>query len=153
MTNENSNSPNIYPTCSQNDHLVRNAVYSLLITTTHLQKINTNITLETSLERKINHYLYLTRSLIKPLLDRFNSHGGKNPFSGDCINRDDVESCLCLNDIDDRQPNVLLSLLFSLSPSSTWLFGSCCTAVILRASGSTQLKTEPEHTYNKGSYS
>lgn len=59
------------------------------------------------------------RSFNERLLDRRNSHDGKQPFKGDCKNNEDVDNCFCLDEIDDKQLNELRSLLFSLSRS--WL--------------------------------
>lgn len=78
--------------------------------------------------------------------DRFSCHGGKQPLRGDCRNKDDVESCLCLMEMEDKQLNELLRLFFSFSSSGLWPFGSRQTAVILRDSGSMQLHTEPAET-------
>ena len=91
--------------------------------------------------------LFYYLSLNDPLADLLSSHGRRHPFKGDCSSKDDVESCFCLEEIEERQLKVLLSLVFSLV-SYAWYFGSCCTAVILRASGKTQLKIEPMCTRN-----
>lgn len=80
-------------------------------------------------------------SFKEPLLDFLDSHGGKQPFKGDCRNNEEVDNCFCRIEIDDRQLNALLRLLFSLSYG--WQLGSCCTAEIFRASGSIQLHNEP----------
>lgn len=93
-------------------------------------------------------YLLYYLSLNEPLADLLSSHGRRHPFKGDCSSKDDVESCFCLEEIEERQLKVLLSLVFSLL-SYAWYFGSCCTAVILRASGNTQLKIEPMCTRNR----
>lgn len=52
-------------------------------------------------------------SFKEPLLDLLNSHGGKQPFKGDCRNNEDVDNCFCLIEIEDRQLKALLSLFFS----------------------------------------
>ncbi|CAN0922061.1 hypothetical protein LINGRAHAP2_LOCUS32911, partial [Linum grandiflorum] len=62
------------------------------------------------------------------------------PLSGDCRINEDVDSCFCLIEIDDKQLNALVSLVFSLSYASP--FGS---AVIFNDSGSMQLHTDPEY--------
>ncbi|CAK9173801.1 unnamed protein product [Ilex paraguariensis] len=49
-----------------------------------------------------------------PLFERLNSHGGKQPFKGDCRNIEDVDNCLCLVEIEDKQLKALRSLLLSL---------------------------------------
>lgn len=93
-------------------------------------------------------YVYL--SFKEPLLDfeRFSCHGGKQPLRGDCRNNDDVESCFCLMEMEDKQLNELLRLLFSFSSSGICPSGSWQTAVILRDSGSMQLHTEPAEKVN-----
>lgn len=77
--------------------------------------------------------------------DRLSCHGGKQPLRGDCISKEDVESCFCLMEMEDKQVNELVvRLLFSLSSSEICPSGSSRpTAVILSDSGSMQLHTEP----------
>lgn len=53
-------------------------------------------------------------SLSEPLADLLSSHGRRQPFSGDCSSKDDVDNCFCLEEIEDRQLKELLSLFFSL---------------------------------------
>lgn len=93
-------------------------------------------------ERPFFFFFLFYLSLSEPLADLLSSQGRRHPFNGDCSNIEEVDSCFCLDEIEDRQLKVLLSLLFSLS-SYGWHFGSCWTAVILRASGITQLNIEP----------
>ena len=91
-------------------------------------------------------------SFKEPVLDLLNSHGGKQPLKGDCRNNEEVDNCFCRIEIDDRQLKaLLLRLLFSLS--NGWQLGSCCTAEILRASGSMQLQIEPYTNKNEIKFS
>lgn len=73
----------------------------------------------------------------EPFVDLLNSHNGKQPLNGD-----DADKCLCMVEIEDRQHELPLSFVISLSSHASD-FGSPCTAVTLRASGKTQLKIEP----------
>lgn len=75
------------------------------------------------------------------LLDFLNSQDGKQPFKGDCRNNEDVDNCLCLVEIEERQLKALLSRLLSVTYSGP--LGSCFTAATFRASGSMQLNDEP----------
>lgn len=80
-------------------------------------------------------------SFSDPLLDLFNSQGGRQPLNGERRKRDEVDNCFWRIEMEERQLKVLVSLLFSLSYG--WQFGSCWTAFIFRASGSMQLQIEP----------
>jgi len=53
-------------------------------------------------------------SFKEPFIDLLNSHG-KQPFNGDCSNNEDVDSCFCRIEIEDRQLKAVLNLLLSLS--------------------------------------
>lgn len=99
------------------------------------------IILETSMGAKAVLQRLSHLSFKEPLFDLLNSHGGKQPFKGDCRNNEDDDNCFCRIEIEDRQLKALLKLLFSLSYG--WLLGSCCTAEIFSASGSMQLHIEP----------
>ena len=94
---------------------------------------------------KTNVVVYISFKELLLDFDRFSWNGGKQPLRGDCRNKDDVESCFCLMEMEDKQLNELVvRLRFSLSSSeicpsgSSWLI-----AVILSDSGSMQLHTEP----------
>jgi hypothetical protein len=47
-------------------------------------------------------------------MDLLNSHG-RQPFKGDCSSNEEVDSCFCRIEIEDKQLKALLNLLFSLS--------------------------------------
>lgn len=94
---------------------------------------------------KTYEVVYLSFKELLLDFDRLSWNGGKQPLRGDCRNNDDVESCFCLMEMEDKQLNELVvRLLFSLSSSEICPSGSSwLTAVILSDSGSMQLHTEP----------
>lgn len=63
-------------------------------------------------------FVYLPFKELVSDFDRLSCHGGRHPLRGDCISKDDVESCFCLMEMEDKQLNELVVRhLVSLSSS------------------------------------